>query len=79
MFKNIEEIEKKYNLIFSKNDDENIILSIFNSLEIREEEYDLNDSNILVIIGLYYYYVKKDYDNAEKYYLMAIEKGMRVQ
>uniref|UniRef100_A0A6C0H6D4 Uncharacterized protein n=1 Tax=viral metagenome TaxID=1070528 RepID=A0A6C0H6D4_9ZZZZ len=76
MFKNIEEIEKKYNLIINKIIcDEKIVLSIFNSLEIKEEEYDLNDSNILVIIGLYYLKVKKDNKNAKKYYLMAIEKG----
>uniref|UniRef100_A0A6C0H5C3 RING-type domain-containing protein n=1 Tax=viral metagenome TaxID=1070528 RepID=A0A6C0H5C3_9ZZZZ len=76
MFKNIEEIEKKYGLIINKKiNNEKILLSIFNSLEIREEDYDLNDLNVLVIIGLYYRDVKKDYENAKKYYLMAVEKG----
>uniref|UniRef100_A0A6C0H5M4 Tetratricopeptide repeat protein n=1 Tax=viral metagenome TaxID=1070528 RepID=A0A6C0H5M4_9ZZZZ len=78
MFENIEEIEKKYNLMFSKNDDENIILSIFNSSELKED-YDLNDLGILVLIGTYYHYVKKDNDNAKKYYLMAIKKELIVQ
>uniref|UniRef100_A0A6C0H5D4 UDP-N-acetylglucosamine--peptide N-acetylglucosaminyltransferase SPINDLY n=1 Tax=viral metagenome TaxID=1070528 RepID=A0A6C0H5D4_9ZZZZ len=73
MFENIEEIEKKYNLKIDKNRyDENMVLSIFNSLEIREEEYDLNMS---FLIGLYCFYVKTDNTNAKKYYLMAIEKG----
>uniref|UniRef100_A0A6C0H5L5 RING-type domain-containing protein n=1 Tax=viral metagenome TaxID=1070528 RepID=A0A6C0H5L5_9ZZZZ len=76
MFKNIEEIGKKYDLIINKIIcDEKIILSIFNSLELKEEDYDLNDSNILVFIGIYYRHVKKDNKNAKKYYLMAIEKG----
>uniref|UniRef100_A0A6C0H5S4 RING-type domain-containing protein n=1 Tax=viral metagenome TaxID=1070528 RepID=A0A6C0H5S4_9ZZZZ len=76
MFENIKEIEKKYDLIIDKNKyDEKMVLLVFNSLEIREEDYDLNDSNMLVVIGLYYLYVKKYYNNAKKYYLMAIEKG----
>uniref|UniRef100_A0A6C0H5C5 RING-type domain-containing protein n=1 Tax=viral metagenome TaxID=1070528 RepID=A0A6C0H5C5_9ZZZZ len=76
MFENIDEIEKKYGLIISKRiNDEKIILSIFNSLELKEEDYNLNDSNILVFIGIYYRHVKKDNENAKKYYLMAIEKG----
>ena len=75
MFENIKEIEKKYGLIFSKNDDEKIVLSIFNSLELKEKNYNLNDSNILVFIAIYYRYVKKDYENEKKYYLMAVEKG----
>uniref|UniRef100_A0A6C0H6C5 RING-type domain-containing protein n=1 Tax=viral metagenome TaxID=1070528 RepID=A0A6C0H6C5_9ZZZZ len=75
MFENIEEIEKKYGLKIDKNKyDEKIILLIFNSSELKEEDYDLNDSNVLNIIGIYYRHVKKDNENAKKYYLIAIEK-----
>uniref|UniRef100_A0A6C0H6I5 RING-type domain-containing protein n=1 Tax=viral metagenome TaxID=1070528 RepID=A0A6C0H6I5_9ZZZZ len=77
MFENIEEIEKKYKIKFSDiiEYDETMVLSIFNSLEMGEEEYDLDNSNMLVVIGLYYFHIKKDYKNAKTYYLMASEKG----
>uniref|UniRef100_A0A6C0H5E6 RING-type domain-containing protein n=1 Tax=viral metagenome TaxID=1070528 RepID=A0A6C0H5E6_9ZZZZ len=76
MFKDIEEIDKKYCLkLRYLNYNENMVLSVFNSSEIKEEDYDLTDSYVLVIIGLYYLCVKKDNENAKKYYLIAIEKG----
>uniref|UniRef100_A0A6C0H5R6 Uncharacterized protein n=1 Tax=viral metagenome TaxID=1070528 RepID=A0A6C0H5R6_9ZZZZ len=79
MYKTIQEIGKKYGLIldinYDENNDYNVVLSIFNSSKLKVEDYDLNDENILVIIGLYYLKVKKNNEYAKKYYLMAIEKG----
>jgi hypothetical protein len=49
---------------------ENDILNLFNN-----EIFNKNtvDSNMMIMIGIYYYNIKKDYDLMKKYFLMAIE------
>ena len=47
-----------------------IILDIFDNDNLN---YDLTDKNILNIIGLYYRFKIKNYDEMKKYYLMAIK------
>jgi TPR repeat protein len=75
MFESIQEIEDKYVIKFKSVELSNEILSIFNSGELNVELFDLTNSEILCIIGLYYQYVKEDYEEMKKYYLLAIEKG----
>ena len=63
---------KKYDVTF---DDtyksyKNIIFDIFDNNNIN---YDLNDSKILNILGIYYELKMENYDEMKKYYLMAIE------
>ena len=49
---------------------QDIITNIFDNDNLN---YDLTDKNILNIIGTYYRYKIKNYDEMKKYYLMAIE------
>lgn len=48
-----------------------VIMNMFNSTILDENDYDLNDSNILFFIGLYYEEVKIDYDKMLYYYEKA--------
>jgi TPR repeat protein len=77
----LKEIYKKYN-IFDCGDKikgyEHIVLEIFNLTELDVGRYDLENDNILIIIGLYYFHVKKDYELMKKYLLISIEKGCSV-
>lgn len=76
-FNNIKEIIKKYNILPCMLNDVSDelkeqyhidIINIFNyGLSIK------HDSNTLNIIGLYYEYVKKDYNSMKRYYLRAIK------
>ncbi len=77
----IEEINAKYRLCFDKEsfDKEHIelidiIIKIFNDDKCNDIHYDLSNSNILNILGLYYDKKKKNYKKAIQYYLMAIDK-----
>ena len=72
----IEEINSKYDLNFDKNYEElfDIIIQIFNN-KMNLDNYDLSNSKILNIIGLYYYYKEINYTQAIQYYLMAIKLG----
>ena len=67
----MEEIESTYNVKLNCLENyEHIIIDIFKNDNLN---YDLNDSNVLWIIGLYYQCKIKNYDEMKKYYLMAIE------
>lgn len=68
----IQHIEKKYNIVFDASYDnhKHIIINIFNNNDTTISE--TNDPIILNIIGLYYQFKKKDYEQMKKYYLMAI-------
>ena len=69
--KDIEEIERLYDIKLNYLENyEHIIIDIFKNDNLN---YDLNNSNILWIIGLYYESKIKNYDEMKKYYLMAIE------
>ena len=78
MFSSIDEINKKYSLHISPNSlIVNEIISIFNTLnidELKPELYDLNNSEILNTIGLYYR-IHSSIPLMMKYFLMAIELG----
>ncbi len=70
LFIGIHEISELYNLEFDKFSLEKYIkqiILIFNNKNFNKNKYNLADSNILIIIGLYYMYVKKDYDNGIEY------------
>ena len=76
-FSSLKEIELKYDIKFNNKYNielENIIIEIFNN-KMNLENYDLTNSKIFNIIGLYYVYVQKNYPQVIKYYLMAIELG----
>jgi hypothetical protein len=76
MFQSLEEINKKYKLDFQDNNPfKEIILEIFNSSELDNSKYDLNNIYLLNAIGLYYRHVKKDYEFMIKYYLICIKYG----
>jgi TPR repeat protein len=76
MFKSLDEIEEKYPININKfTIYEKEILSIFNSTKLNIDGYDLNDSCILFIIGLYYYNVLKDNRSTEIFYLLATLKN----
>ena len=69
---NMENLRIQYGVIFKNNYEKyfDIINDIFNNDNLN---YDLNDENILNIIGLYYQYKIKNYVEMKKYFLMAIE------
>ena len=77
MFLNIKEICLKYNKIYDDKYEylSEFILLLFNSNDINNNLNLENDDNKFLWIGLYYYEVKKDYEQMKKYYLMAIELG----
>jgi TPR repeat protein len=72
-FKSLDEIEKKYRIIFDNNDrlNEKLILNIYNNKFEKNFNYDGYTLNTIAS----YYQDIKNYDLAEKYYLKAIEKG----
>jgi hypothetical protein len=69
MFNSIEEIQTKYNIELPKNKS---VLDIFNNNFEKHFDYD---NETLSIIGMYYQYVEKDYNQMKKYYLMCIMDG----
>ncbi len=70
------QIEKKYKVKFdSTNTYDDLILQIFNNENISIEGLDLEDPNILHIVGKYYEKVKLDNEEAKKYYYKGFEKG----
>ena len=71
----MERLKRLYNIAFNTEDYtiyKNIILDIFENNNLN---HDLNDSNILNIIALYYGCKIKNYNEMKKYYLMAIKLG----
>jgi hypothetical protein len=52
-----------------------IILKILNSTDLNVNDFDLENSIILNIIGFYYEVIKRDNELMNKYYLEAIKKG----
>ena len=71
----IADLEKKYNLDFSSLQEyNNVILEIFNG-QITPEKCNIEDSNVVFLFGSYYLKVEKNYIEAIKYYLMAIDLG----
>jgi hypothetical protein len=77
MFESLDEIKEKYPINFEEElkKYEKEILSIFNSTKLNIDDYDLNNSCILFIIGLYYYNVLKDNQSTEIFYLLATRKN----
>ncbi len=73
-YTNLKQIENEYNILLSKNyyDNENIVLEIFNNNIENFKNYDLNNAIILNIIAIYYRFVKKNYSEMKKYFLLAI-------
>ena len=70
-FNNVDEITQKYKLTFPMQKQYgNDIVNIFNGNILSVKNID---GYLLNIIGLYYKYVKKDYDKMKQYYLQAIE------
>jgi tetratricopeptide (TPR) repeat protein len=72
VFTSIEEIFKKYSLSYVNQYKylENDILNLYNN---KLFDKNTTDSNMISMIGRYYYDVEKDYNLMKKYYLMAIE------
>ena len=73
----IKEINTKYDLNFDDKYVElhYVIVEIFNSDLINPDNYDLSNSKILNILGLYYEGKEKNYSLAIKYFQMAIGLG----
>jgi len=69
----IDKIKHKYGISMCDIDN-SILVDIFNSTNLDINKYDLENGKILNIIGLYYQYIKKNYELTKKYYLLAIEK-----
>ena len=68
----MEKIQASYNIVIDESYRNycDIIIDVFENDNLN---YDLTDSKILNIIGLYYCNKIKNYVKMEKYYLMAIE------
>ena len=66
-FNTTNEIKSKFNITFNDKFND-IILLLFNKNIIPNTD----DSNLLYIIGIYYYHIM-DYDLMKKYYFMAID------
>jgi TPR repeat protein len=68
----IEQIESKYTMSFDGLEEHHdTIIKIFNSDDIAEEEYNLENDIILLLIGNYYELVKQNQELAVKYYEMS--------
>jgi ABC-type transport system involved in Fe-S cluster assembly fused permease/ATPase subunit len=65
----LDDITIKYGIAFNNNNLTKEFLSIFNSTELNINDYDLNNSDILNSIGLYYRKIKKNYEQMKKYFL----------
>jgi tetratricopeptide (TPR) repeat protein len=65
----LDKYDLKYNLSYKKYQD--VIYDIFINNNIKETK----DHYILNIIGEYYYYVKKDYEQSVKYFFESINQG----
>lgn len=72
MSQTFQEIESKYNIKFNSPSINSDIVKLFNTGNIDSNLIENGD--YLNTIGLYFRYVKKDYVEAEKYYLMALNK-----
>ncbi len=75
-YKYLNEFNKNYNIqfnIFNYTKNELFIINNILSKNNLDNIIDINSSNILRYIGLIYYYKYNNKDNAQKYYLMAIE------
>ena len=75
-FKSLKDISNKLPLVFYDHElpYSDIILEIYNNDNINPENYNLEDSIILNLIGMYYYYIYNKYELMKKYLLMAIDK-----
>ena len=64
----LNDIALKYNITFSDNTDnlKDIILELFNNIDINENIYDLENPLILNILGTYSY-INKNYTEMKKY------------
>lgn len=78
-FNTIEDINKKYSLVFVDTDNKTnkFILDVFNN-KIDIDNVNINDlkeelSLIYFIFGLYYEYVRKDYSMMKENYILAIQ------
>ena len=72
----VSDIEETYSIDFSGHEMyTQLIIDVFNGNFNEEELEKTNDSNISNIIGLYYYYVRKDLETAENFYLLSINLG----
>src|SRR5438132_1358429 len=71
--KELKEIFKCYNMTY----DIKCMFTLINvhNLFTMDILFDPQNDNEYAYLGLYYNKIKKDYDKAEKYYLIAIEKG----
>ena len=81
MFASVREISDKYDFKFNLDISidkysliENDILNIFNT-HIGNYDYYLYDHKIILWIGIYFQFEKKNYRLMEKYYKLSIEKG----
>jgi len=75
IYNSIYEIKNKYNLLYDDKIElyDDIIFKLFNN-KIAIFELNLEDSNILNIIGLYFQYHEKNYERMKLYYEMAIDQ-----
>jgi TPR repeat protein len=75
VFLTLADIEQHLNIVFSdKISDKIEILSIFNGTYVETED-TFKNKYILIMLGVYYQDIVKDYVAMEKYYLMAIDLG----
>lgn len=78
-YNNISLIEKKFNICIKFSAKyEQIVLEIFNLMYLTQNklsEFDMTDSIILYIIGLYYQFEKRDYFSAIKYFEKSMGMG----
>jgi TPR repeat protein len=73
---NLHQLEIKYCLTFKDNLElENEIIKIFNSDELKVEDYDLNNPKILNLIGCYYIKVLSNMNESEKFFKLASNLG----
>ena len=66
-------IFNEYNITYIQMNDD-MINKIYNLFK-NDIFYNPENGDEYKFLGLYYENIKKDYEKAEKYYLMAIEKG----
>ena len=74
---NNKKIKNKYNisLPYNSNKLENTLNSLFNSKKINLELYDLNDSNVLFLIAIYYEKIENNIELTIDFYEKSIKLG----
>ena len=70
----IDILQHTFNIDLSSYKEKELIIKAFDKKKMDIREFDMNNSEHLNIIGMYYKYIEKNFEEAKKYFLLALEK-----